>query len=182
MGNRNSTSIGSSSQPQIISKEEPLDESITTVTSSGVFLSNQLQADIVQSFQSEALQTQWEKLQAKILTNHRERITQDEIRKAQVQEEIQKWRKHNDAVHASLDQKLDELRAKFTDAKVAITYDVEKLEGKLGKVPKFGGTDGACLDVRMAVSNCFKGEKDVRQCDDVLGVLENCVKKTVTAS
>lgn len=138
-------------------------------------------ADIVQSFQSEALKTQWEKLQAKILMNHKDRITQDQVRKAQVQEELSQWRKHNDAVHASLDQKLDDLRAKFSDAQVAVSYDVGKLEQRLEKVPKFGGKDGACLDVRMALVNCFKGVEDVRECDDVLYAMERCVKQTVIA-
>jgi hypothetical protein len=138
-------------------------------------------AEIVQSFQSEALKTQWEKLQAKILLNHKDRITQDEVRKAQVQEEIRQWRKHNDAVHEALDRKLDELRAKFSDSQVAVSYDVGKLEEKLGKVPKFGGKDTACLDVRMALVNCLKDVTDVRECDGVLQVVERCVKQTVIA-
>jgi hypothetical protein len=137
-------------------------------------------AEIVNSFQSEVLQTQWEKLQAKILTNHNERVTQAEARNAAVEEELTKWRNHNEVVQNSLDQKIDELKAKFADSSVAIAYDVGKLEEKIGNSPKFGSNE-ACSDVRISLTSCYNGTDDIRKCDEIVKAMERCAKQTIMA-
>lgn len=132
------------------------------------------------SFQSEVLKTQWEKMQARILTNHEDRVTQIEARNVHVEEELTKWRNHNEKVQNLLDQKREELKSKFEDSAFAIEHDVGKLEKKIGNSPKFGG-DEACSEIRISLASCYKGTDDVRKCDEIVKAMERCAKKTIMA-
>jgi len=207
MGNKSSTSANvaaTSTEGQVGDNGDA-----TSVNNSGVFLSNELQckwywlanvhikqhqhltnchnlhsetyaAEIVNAFQSEELKTQWEKLQAGIITNHEKRVSKAEARSATVEKELTRWRKDNEAVQSALDQKIDELKAKFADASVAIAYDVGKLEEKIGSSPKFGGNE-ACSDIRITLANCYKYTDDIRSCDEIVKAMETCAKQTIMA-
>eukprot|EP00558_Chaetoceros_sp_UNC1202_P007214 CAMPEP_0197245702 /NCGR_PEP_ID=MMETSP1429-20130617/10409_1 /TAXON_ID=49237 /ORGANISM="Chaetoceros sp., Strain UNC1202" /LENGTH=185 /DNA_ID=CAMNT_0042706245 /DNA_START=38 /DNA_END=595 /DNA_ORIENTATION=- len=185
MGNRSSTAsqgtgptVSQSDDGQSVTVNGT--EGETVVTESGVFLSNELQADILGAFQSQVLQTQWEKLQTKIMVNHNERISQNELRKLQVEEEVARWKKDNDEVQNILDERMEGVKSQFWDLEVALQQDVQNLENKVGNVPKFGG-DTACFDVRSSLTSCYKNTKDVRTCDELVAAMDRCVKQTVIA-
>jgi hypothetical protein len=150
-----------------------------------------LAAEIVNAFQSSALQTQWEKLQTSIITSHNERITDTNTHLTHIQNEITQWRTHNNAVQSTLDEKLDSLNSKFADKQVEVGYDVQQLEKRIGKVPVFGeerGT-GVCLEERMGLIDCYNRNKSKRGngngngnvCDEIVKAMERCAKKAVMA-
>ena len=141
-----------------------------------------LAAEILQTFQSQALQTEWEKVQTKILTNQQQRVEEDDVRKVRLEENLTKWRAQNEAVQKTLDDKIASCRQAFNDAQTAMQVDLTDMEGQMNKVPKFGGGDDACFEFRKSLTNCYKEASDGRKCDDLVNAMEMCVKKTVMSS
>ena len=145
-------------------------------------------AEIVNAFQSSALQTQWEKLQTSIITSHNERVTTTNEQIAHIQNELAQWRQHNSAVQSTLDDKLDSLNSSFADKEVEVGYNVQQLEKRVGNVPVFGeekGT-GVCLEERMGLVNCFKSSRSDNAksdawngCEEMVEAMERCTKKAV---
>lgn len=149
-------------------------------SSSGVFLSEALQADVVNSFQSSVLQQQWQSLQSDIIKRHYSREANENARKDQVEEELLKWRAQNNQIQTHLDDSIDSLNAKFNDLSVEMQFNTDKLLNTI--VPnhdKKTQAKDACVDVRTALVTCYNQVQDIRKCDDVVATLEQCVKNTI---
>ena len=121
-------------------------------------------------------------MQSNIITSHNQRLTQHQERRLNLAKELNQWRQHNQQVQSSLDSKIEDLRAKFSDEEASIRFDVGKLEKKLQNVPKFGSTNNACIQLRMEVASCLKDSKDSRSCNGFVEALERCTKQTVVSS
>lgn len=174
MGNKNSS-------PQNNSNNSDLN--VSAESTSGVFLSDQLQADLVSSFQSSILQQQWNLLQTDILSRRNERLSKEVDRKVQVEEELMKWRAQNEQLQANLDDSMDTLKAKFNDLAVSMQYDTNKLVNSIGKsMNKKGKAQDSCVDIRSALVSCCKQVQDLRKCDAEVAALEQCVKNVVMSS
>jgi hypothetical protein len=149
-------------------------------SSSGVFLSEALQADVVNSFQSSVLQQQWQSLQSDIMKRHYSREATENARKDQVEEELLKWRAQNNQIQTHLDDSIDSLNAKFNDLSVEMQFNTDKLLNTIvPKDDKKTQAKDACVDVRTALVTCYNQVQDIRKCDDVVATLEQCVKNTI---
>jgi len=176
MGNKNSAAQAQETQ-------QSDDENSPSSNKSGVYLAQPFQEELVQTFQSKAIQNQFELFQAKMISSHNETISQDDQRRHALHRELTKWRDHNAQVQSSLDERMDAARAKFSDTEVGLRYDLGKMEETIkNKVPKFGNTANACLDSRAELTRCYNGVNDVRKCDGFVEAYERCAKQTVMSS
>jgi len=179
MGNRNSAANATQAQE----KQQTNDENSPSSDTSGVYLNQNFQEEIVQTFQSKAIQNQFELFQAKMITSHNEAMSQDDQRRHALQRELTKWREHNTQVQSSFDERMDTVRAKFSDTEVGLRYDLGKMEDTMkNKVPKFGNTENACIDTRVELAKCYNGVDDVRKCDGFVEALERCANQAVISS
>ena len=72
-----------------------------------------------------------------MITSHNEAMSQDDQRRHALQRELTKWREHNTQVQSSFDERMDTVRAKFSDTEVGLRYDLGKMEDTMkNKVPK----------------------------------------------
>ena len=113
-----------------------------------IYLFYSITAEIVNQFKNQNIQLQWQELQNQILTQNYNRTAKDELHKIQINQELDKWKKGNEIVQKKLDEKVDELRAKFADLEFALNHDVGNLEKKFDQVPK------VCLLYSVVVNIC----------------------------
>ncbi len=96
-----------------------------------------LVAEIINTFQNQELQLKWQNLQSKLLSQQQTRITQDQLRSLEIDQQFTKWKTHNEKVQSQLNDKIDSLRDKFADVNVALEHDLKNLEKRFGQsVPK----------------------------------------------
>lgn len=94
-------------------------------------------AEIINTFQNQELQLKWQNLQSKLLSQQQTRITQDQLRSLEIDQQFTKWKTHNEKVQSQLNDKIDSLRDKFADVNVALEHDLKNLEKRFGQsVPK----------------------------------------------
>jgi DNA mismatch repair ATPase MutS len=86
--------------------------------------------ELMGNFQSKILQTEWEKHQQSILTAAQKRKAVEEQWQSEFEQKLQRWRQRNEVIQSQLDQKLDDLRAKYSDYAAEIKWDVQKIEDK----------------------------------------------------
>ena len=82
------------------------------------------------TFQSKILQMEWEKHQTSILNAAQQRLASEEKWLSDFQQKLQRWKQRNESTHAQLDQKLDDLRARYSDNAAIINWDMQKIEDK----------------------------------------------------
>jgi len=174
MGNRNSTHVAKENKNAA--------EDTPAENNSGVFLTQDFQSDIIQAFQSKTLQQQFQKLQTNILTSYNESISEDELRREKLQRDLIKWRDENTHVHKQLNERMDDIRAKFSDMEVSLRYDLGKIEEKKNIAPKFETDGKTCLNERVELTNCYKEVDDLLKCDGFIEGFERCIKKTVMST
>jgi len=84
----------------------------------------------MKSFQSKILQNEWEKYQKSILTAAQQRVASEEQWQSEFRQKRQRWRERNDGIQTQLDQKLDDIRAKYSDYSAEIRWDLQKIEDR----------------------------------------------------
>lgn len=182
MGNKQSTVSMPENGTNSFNNESNASSSLgdSPSSASGVFLSEALQADVVNSFQSSILQQQWESLQSDILQRHSSREASEHARKEQVEEELLKWRAQNQKIQTYLDDSIDALNAKFNDCSVEMQFNTDKLLKRIqGDNKATRQAKDACVDIRTALVTCYNQVQDIRKCDDVVVTLEQCVKHAI---
>lgn len=179
MGNKNS--VANTSQEQ--ETQQHNDQNNRSSDISGVFLAQNFQEEIVQTFQSKAIQKEFELFQAKMITSHNETVSRDDQQRQVLQRDLNTWREGNAQMQTSLDERIDAVRAKFSDTEVGFKYDLGKMEETMKKkARKLGNTENACINSRNELARCFNEVKDVRICDGFVEALERCAQKMVTSS
>mmetsp|Transcript_6815 Transcript_6815/g.9821 ORF Transcript_6815/g.9821 Transcript_6815/m.9821 type:complete len:175 (+) Transcript_6815:52-576(+) len=170
MGNRNCTAkVSAGSQDGTSDAAEG---------GSGVFLAQEFQQELIHSFETKILKEQWNKRQSEILKSTNARTAAETQRRLRFESEYNQWKKQNSETHSNLDKDIDEFRARFADAAASLKWDVGKLESKAGKSVQFG-KDNACVNARIDVAECLREENDVRKCNEILKIMENCTKQNV---
>ena len=124
------------------------------------------------------LKTEWEKILVKVATTGNNRVKEEQVRKAQLEEQLTQWRAQNDDVQGQLDERIHNLQKTYHEKKADITSSIEELERK-ADAPKFGAAGNACLNVRGLLASCYKENDDMRKCDDLVDALEKCTKQTI---
>ena len=90
----------------------------------------------MKDFQSKILREEWEERQKQILLQANDRIFHEEKKRKDMEERYTKWKEANEAKHASLDEKINNLKSSFRDTEFALKYDLNALQEKMGSGPK----------------------------------------------
>jgi predicted nuclease with TOPRIM domain len=150
---------------------------------------------MLQDFQNEVLQHEWNKYRVGVLQRRQNR--DGEVRLQQEQQQLQQ---NNAALlqrTQQLDSEIDTLSAKFSDLSKAVDFDVQQLGEKhrihfTAEAPKAQPSNGItkrltttsteCLGPRAHVTDCLsKYKNDVRPCDAYIDALEACVSNVVVS-
>lgn len=169
MGNSGSTSSVSNEEKQESTPEE---------TVSGVFLSDELQNRILQDFQSKVLKEEWEKHQKYMIAKGNERRLEEFQKMEVIEQQLNSFHPQNELVQSQLDQRIDELQAKFSDISTAAKFDADRMEKKLTS-KKFQASESPCLMARTNVSMCLPEKQGSNDCSDFIRALEKCVQDTI---
>ena len=141
-------------------------------------LSPDLAQKIARDFQNEELQSAWKTVQVSILDRRSERdrhVAEVSARLQAATQKMEAWKAQN----AELDNKIEDLRAKFSDGKVALDYDARNMADLL-KEHQPWKKEMPCLGQRAHWIDCQKKYAlDSRPCDAYVDALERCVNETV---
>jgi len=182
MGNRSSR-IDSKGINNTSAVNSNIDEAVDDVPITGVFLTKNLQNELVQSFQSKVMNELWEERLSETIQRSNERMEDDRRRRESLDTMVKKHRLMNAKIHNSLDSDVDSLRAKFADSVVEFRFDAGSIEGRLGPGPMTGGAveniKGVppCSEERIDLTRCQKG--GAYNCDGFIQLLERCATSTV---
>ena len=133
---------------------------------------------IAKDFQNEEIQKAWKTVQVSVLERRAERDRHVEETAANLQgsaKQMEAWAARN----AELDNTIEELRAKFSDGKVALDYDAKNVAEML-RENQPSQKEMPCLGQRAHWIDCQKKYAlDSRPCDAYVDALERCVKEAV---
>lgn len=133
---------------------------------------------IAKDFQNEEIQKAWKSVQVSVLERREARDRHVAETSAQLQESAKKmeaWAARN----ADLDNTIEDLRAKFSDGRVALDYDANALAETIRQTQP-GRKEMPCLGQRAHWIDCqTKYALDSRPCDAYVDALERCVKEAV---
>lgn len=90
----------------------------------------------------------------------------------------QTFREQDSIRQQQLDERVEDLQARFSDIDYALQFDANRIDRKLATVIFKGETQPPCLGSRTKVAICFQDAKG-SNCDDYVKELERCVKETV---
>lgn len=138
-------------------------------------------AAIIRDFQNQTIQEEWNKFRAGVLVRRNDRrMKLSDAAKQQMQEREVRAVQRQQRM-ASLDQAIDEMKAKFADDSIALKYDADNLTKRFEKpAPKEKPKILPCLGPRAHWMDCIKKYAvDPRPCDAYLATLEKCVNETI---
>mmetsp|Transcript_18181 Transcript_18181/g.26916 ORF Transcript_18181/g.26916 Transcript_18181/m.26916 type:complete len:118 (-) Transcript_18181:368-721(-) len=95
-----------------------------------------------------------------------------------IEQHLNGFRPQNEMLHSQLDQRIDELQAKFSDISTAAKFDAESLEKKLTS-RKFQSSEAPCLMARTNIAMCLSDKQGLNDCSDFIRALEKCVQDTI---
>mmetsp|Transcript_9290 Transcript_9290/g.10270 ORF Transcript_9290/g.10270 Transcript_9290/m.10270 type:complete len:174 (-) Transcript_9290:81-602(-) len=152
----------------------------STELTSGFFLADGLQSKIMQEFQSKLLQDEWEKHQKYVIAKGNKRRLEEFQTKEYIVQKLNEFRPQNDLQQSQLDQRIDELRAKFSDITTASKFDAARLHERMTSQKIFAG-ETPCLIDRTNVTLCLSENhgKESNKCNDFITALENCAQRTI---
>lgn len=103
------------------------------------------------------------------------RVAETSARLEAATKQMEAWKAQN----AELDNKIEDLRAQFADAKVALDYDAKNVSDLLQQHRPWK-KEMPCLGQRAHWIDCQKKYAlDSRPCDAYVDALERCVNETV---
>ena len=133
---------------------------------------------IAKDFQNEEIQKAWKSVQVSVLERREARDRHVEETSAKLQESAKRmeaWAARN----AELDNTIEDLRAKFSDGRVALDYDAKNV-AEIIRQNQAGEKEMPCLGQRAHWIDCQKKYAlDSRPCDAYVDALERCVKEAV---
>ena len=133
---------------------------------------------IIHEFQSKVLKEEWEKhqkhliIQGSKLRSESHRVMED------IDKQMNEFRIRDSLQQQQLDERAEDLQAKFADINTELQFDANRIDRKLASMIFKGETEPPCLGSRTKVALCFQDAKG-SSCDDYLKELERCVKETV---
>uniref|UniRef100_A0A7S3LES1 Uncharacterized protein n=1 Tax=Amphora coffeiformis TaxID=265554 RepID=A0A7S3LES1_9STRA len=162
--------MGQSSSREVAPVEEGMDSRIK--------LAPDLAQKIARDFQDQEIQNAWKTVQVSILDRRSERdrhVAEVSARLQAATKKMESWKAQN----AELDSTIEDLRAKFSDGKVALDYDARNV-AELIKQNQPWKKEMPCLGQRAHWIDCQKKYAlDSRPCDAYVDALERCVNETV---
>lgn len=95
-----------------------------------------------------------------------------------IEQQLNAFRPQNDLLQSQLDQRIDELQAKFSDISTAAKFDADSMEKKLtGK--KFQASETPCLMPRTNLIMCLSKKQGLDACSGFIKSLEVCAKEAI---
>lgn len=145
---------------------------------SRIKLAPDLAQKIARDFQDQEIQNAWRTVQVSILDRRSERdrnVAEVSARLEAATKQMESWKAQN----AELDNTIEDLRAKFSDGKIALDYDTRNVADLIQK-SKPWKKEMPCLGQRAHWIDCQKKYAlDSRPCDAYVDALERCVNETV---
>ena len=86
--------------------------------------------ELMATFKSKILQVEWEKHQKSMMNSAQQRLASEEKWQSEFRQKLQRWKERNDTIQTQLDQKLDDLRARYSDYSAEIRWDLQKMEDR----------------------------------------------------
>jgi K+-sensing histidine kinase KdpD len=146
--------------------------------------------DIIRDFQNQTLQEEWDKFRTSILIRRNERSRSIIETQQALQQERETIATAAAQRHATLDEAIDSLNAKFADEAIALEYDTAALVQKFQTPESVAGSHYdimkdskplPCLGQRAHWIDCHKKySTDPRPCNAYLTELEKCVMNTIS--
>jgi len=143
-------------------------------------VSNALAAEIVEDFNNQQLNQEWNKFRTEVLHARNARIQEKAVALQQKQQDLGQAQQNAEAAN----HQFETLSAKFSDLQTALEYDMNRIteEYHLSSAPSTTATT-KCLGERAHWVDCAqKYATDSRPCDAYFLALEKCVQDTVKAS
>ena len=136
---------------------------------------------IAKDLQNEEIQKAWKSVQVSVLERREARDRHVEETAAKLQESAKRmeaWAARN----AELDNRIEDLRAKFSDGRVALNYDAKNV-AEIIRQNQSWKKEMPCLGQRAHWIDCQKKYAlDSRPCDAYVDALERCVKEAVVTN
>jgi len=132
---------------------------------------------ILQDFQSKVLKDEWEKHQKYMIAKGNKRRLEEFHTKEALDQQINNFRQQDGIRQSQLDERIDDLQAKFSDISTALQFDANRIDQKLASMSFKGETEAPCLGQRTNVTLCLQDKKG--NCDAFIKSLEKCVGETV---
>eukprot|EP00984_Skeletonema_dohrnii_P012103 scaffold4868_cov148-Skeletonema_dohrnii-CCMP3373.AAC.1 len=122
-------------------------------SSSGMYLTPELQGKINTDFEEKIIQTQWNSYRKGHIERYQQREVQNAQRQHELQQKQQQLNQQAKLVHDELDRMVDGAKSKLSDIEVALEYDMKRLSEKFQDSEVSGGAK--CVDVRAELSRCY---------------------------
>lgn len=137
-----------------------------------------LKGTIFNELKSTVLKETWEKYQKSLIAKGNQRRSDEFRAKEDLDQHLNMFRQNDSIRQQQLDERAEDLQAKFSDVSTALQFDTSRIEQKLTSIIFKGETEAPCLSSRTKVAVCFRDAKG-SSCDDYVKELERCVKETV---
>jgi vacuolar-type H+-ATPase subunit I/STV1 len=111
-----------------------------------------------------------------IAKGNKRRLQEFQIKEA-IDQQFKQFRQQNDLIQSQLDERIDEINARFSDLKNAAEFDANRLDKKLAAI-RVNTQEAPCLGPRTSITLCLS-EKGPAECDDFIKALEKCVTEAV---
>mmetsp|Transcript_936 Transcript_936/g.1474 ORF Transcript_936/g.1474 Transcript_936/m.1474 type:complete len:161 (+) Transcript_936:45-527(+) len=145
-------------------------------SSSGMYLTPELQGKINTDFEEKIIQTQWNSYRKGHIERYQQREVQNAQRQHELQQKQQQLNQQAKLVHDELDRMVDGAKSKLSDIEVALEYDMKRLSEKFQDSEVSGGAK--CVDVRAELSRCYN-TLDSGECQVFAKKLEKCVTEAL---
>eukprot|EP00573_Skeletonema_grethae_P012920 CAMPEP_0201697586 /NCGR_PEP_ID=MMETSP0578-20130828/11402_1 /ASSEMBLY_ACC=CAM_ASM_000663 /TAXON_ID=267565 /ORGANISM="Skeletonema grethea, Strain CCMP 1804" /LENGTH=160 /DNA_ID=CAMNT_0048183787 /DNA_START=64 /DNA_END=546 /DNA_ORIENTATION=+ len=146
-------------------------------SSSGMYLTPELQGKINSDFEEKIIQVQWNNYRKAHVERYQQREVQNAQRQHELQQKQQQLQQQAKVVHDELDRLVDGAQSKIADATVALEYDVKRLSEKFQENEVSGGEK--CVDVRAELSRCYNTLSS-GECQVFAKKLEKCVTEALS--
>ncbi len=133
---------------------------------------------IFHELQRTVLNETWEKYQKSLIAKGNQRRSDEFRAKEDLDQRLNMFRQNDSIRQQQLDERTEDLQARFSDISTALQFDTNRIDQKLASMIFKGEAEAPCLASRTKVAVCFRDAKG-SSCDDYVKELERCVKETV---
>lgn len=138
-------------------------------------------ATILRDFQNQTVQEEWNRFRAVILNRRNERQQQQLTATQQQHHERHMQALKRQERLSSLDVVLEDLRAKFADASIALEHDISHVVTQQTPTHNPNHHKMACVGERAHWMDCASKYGYASNCDAYIRTLEKCVNETITS-
>jgi hypothetical protein len=124
------------------------------------------------------LKEEWEKHQKFLLARGNKRRLEEFETKNALDQRLETFRQQDSIRQSQLDERIDGLRAKFSDLSTAMEFDANRMDQKLSSMNFKKENEAPCLESRTNIAMCLS-DKSRSNCDAFMQALEKCVGDTV---